>query len=52
VMIAANSQLETNIEFAAMAYLSAVALILYGLVTLTEHKTIKWYVLSTKAESE
>jgi ABC-type nitrate/sulfonate/bicarbonate transport system permease component len=51
VMIAANSQLETNIEFAAMFYLSAVALILYGLVTLTEHRTIGWYFLSTKAES-
>jgi hypothetical protein len=29
VMIAANQQLEMNVEFAAMAYRSAVALTLY-----------------------
>lgn len=51
VMVAANSQLETNIEFAAMFYLSAVALILYGLVTLTEHRAIRWYFLATRNDS-
>jgi ABC-type nitrate/sulfonate/bicarbonate transport system permease component len=52
VMISANSTLSTNIEFAAIAYLSLASLVLYGLVSILERFALKWYFLSIRAPTQ
>jgi ABC-type nitrate/sulfonate/bicarbonate transport system permease component len=52
VMISANSTLSTNVEFAAIAYLSLVSLILYALVAIVERLAMKWYFLSIRTPTQ
>jgi ABC-type nitrate/sulfonate/bicarbonate transport system permease component len=49
LMIGANSSLQTNVVFAAIFYLSAVAIVLFLLVTIIEHFAIPWHTLQKKA---
>ena len=51
-MIAANSGLQTDIVFAAIFYLSAVAILLFLFVNLVERLAIPWHAMQVKAAHE
>ena len=52
LMIAANSGLQTDIVFAAIFYLSAVAILLFLFVNLVERIAIPWHAMQVKAARE
>jgi putative hydroxymethylpyrimidine transport system permease protein len=51
LMIAANSYLRTNLVFAAIVYLSVMAVGMFLIVTLIERLVIGWYFISKEAEA-
>lgn len=50
LMIGANSGLQTNVVFAAILYLSVIAIALFSIVSLVERLTLGWYYVLRNAE--
>ena len=46
LMIGANSGLQTSVVFAAILFLSVIAIALFAVVTLVERVTIRWYYIT------
>ena len=51
LMIGANSGLQTAVVFAAILYLSAMAILLFTIVTIAEHLSLGWYYILRGTET-
>jgi putative hydroxymethylpyrimidine transport system permease protein len=51
LMIGANSGMQTNVVFAAILYLSVIAIAMFSLVSVIERLSLGWYYISRDAES-
>jgi len=52
VMIAANSYLRTELVFAAILFLSAMAMIMFVTTSIIERLTLRWYFITKKQLGE
>jgi putative hydroxymethylpyrimidine transport system permease protein len=51
LMIGANSGLQTSVVFAAILFLSIIAIVLFAVVPLVERVALRWYYITRTAEA-